>query len=111
MRPVCLPRHPAAAYLCLVMQRRAFSCHAKQEGNQSNEANYPKPPTRLHHLPRRRRVPLPGDRRGHQGQVYPNPALGGSGGGPPQHVHSREDEGFYILEGEITFTINGERVV
>jgi glyoxylate utilization-related uncharacterized protein len=33
------------------------------------------------------------------------------GGGPPPHVHSREEEGFYILEGEITFTINGERVV
>ena len=38
-------------------------------------------------------------------------ALVGPGGGPPPHVHSREDEGFYVLEGEITFTINGERVV
>ena len=35
----------------------------------------------------------------------------GPGGGPPPHVHSREEEGFYILEGEITFTVNGERVV
>src|SRR5438270_13659722 len=33
------------------------------------------------------------------------------GGGPPPHVHSREDEGFYVLEGEITLTVNGERVV
>jgi uncharacterized RmlC-like cupin family protein len=33
------------------------------------------------------------------------------GGGPPPHVHGREEEGFYILEGEITFTINGERVL
>jgi quercetin dioxygenase-like cupin family protein len=33
------------------------------------------------------------------------------GGGPPPHVHSREEEGFYVLGGEITFTINGERVV
>jgi quercetin dioxygenase-like cupin family protein len=33
------------------------------------------------------------------------------GGGPPPHVHSREEEGFYVLEGEITFTIAGERVV
>src|SRR4051795_2859083 len=32
------------------------------------------------------------------------------GGGPPPHVHSREEEGFYVLEGEITFTVNGERV-
>jgi quercetin dioxygenase-like cupin family protein len=33
------------------------------------------------------------------------------GGGPPPHVHSREEEGFYVLDGEITFTVNGERVV
>lgn len=33
------------------------------------------------------------------------------GGGPPPHVHSREEEGFYVLEGEVTFTINGEKVV
>jgi len=33
------------------------------------------------------------------------------GGGPPPHVHSREEEGFYILEGEITFQIGEERVI
>jgi len=33
------------------------------------------------------------------------------GGGPPPHIHSQEEEGFYILEGEITFTVNGERIV
>src|SRR3954468_24960435 len=33
------------------------------------------------------------------------------GGGPPPHVHSREDEGFYVLEGEITFQIGEEKVV
>ncbi len=33
------------------------------------------------------------------------------GGGPPPHVHSREKEGFCVLVGEITFTVNGERVV
>src|SRR5262249_48571023 len=38
-------------------------------------------------------------------------AVVGPGGGPPPHVHSREEEGFYVLEGEITFTINGGRVV
>ena len=33
------------------------------------------------------------------------------GGGPPPHVHSREEEGFYILEGEITFTMGDKRIV
>jgi quercetin dioxygenase-like cupin family protein len=33
------------------------------------------------------------------------------GGGPPPHVHSREEESFYVLDGEITFTVNGERIV
>jgi quercetin dioxygenase-like cupin family protein len=33
------------------------------------------------------------------------------GGGPPPHVHSREEEGFYILDGEITFTIDGKPVI
>ena len=38
-------------------------------------------------------------------------ALVPPGGGPPPHVHSREEEGFYVLEGEITFTVNGEKAV
>jgi mannose-6-phosphate isomerase-like protein (cupin superfamily) len=33
------------------------------------------------------------------------------GGGPPLHVHSREEEGFYVLEGEITFTVGDKRLV
>lgn len=33
------------------------------------------------------------------------------GGGPPPHVHSREDETFYVLEGEVTFQIGEETVV
>src|SRR3984893_11714001 len=33
------------------------------------------------------------------------------GGGPPLHVHSREEEGFFILEGEITFQIGDERIL
>jgi quercetin dioxygenase-like cupin family protein len=33
------------------------------------------------------------------------------GGGPPPHVHSREEESFYVLEGEITITVDGERIV
>jgi quercetin dioxygenase-like cupin family protein len=33
------------------------------------------------------------------------------GGGPPPHVHSREEESFYILEGEITFSFGEGRLV
>lgn len=33
------------------------------------------------------------------------------GGGPPPYVHSREEEGFYILEGEITIHLGEERIV
>lgn len=31
--------------------------------------------------------------------------------GPGAHVHEAEDDSFYILEGEITFTVEGEDVV
>src|SRR5262245_17908493 len=37
-------------------------------------------------------------------------ALVPPGGGPPPHVHSREEEGFYILTGEITFTMGDKRL-
>lgn len=33
------------------------------------------------------------------------------GGGPPPHIHSREEESFLILEGEIVFTVDGERII
>jgi mannose-6-phosphate isomerase-like protein (cupin superfamily) len=33
------------------------------------------------------------------------------GGGPPPHVHSREEEGFYVLEGEITLAVGDKRLV
>jgi quercetin dioxygenase-like cupin family protein len=29
--------------------------------------------------------------------------------GPPRHVHTREDEWFYVLEGELVFEVDGER--
>jgi mannose-6-phosphate isomerase-like protein (cupin superfamily) len=29
--------------------------------------------------------------------------------GPPRHVHTREDELFYVLEGELVFELDGER--
>ena len=33
------------------------------------------------------------------------------GGGPPPHVHEREIENFYVLRGEITFIVEGRRIV
>jgi len=31
--------------------------------------------------------------------------------GPPLHQHTREDELFYVLEGEVTFEIDGKRTL
>jgi quercetin dioxygenase-like cupin family protein len=33
------------------------------------------------------------------------------GAGSPLHVHSREDEWFYVIEGELTFWVGGETIV
>jgi quercetin dioxygenase-like cupin family protein len=33
------------------------------------------------------------------------------GGGPPPHFHTREVEAFYVIEGEVTFQVSGERHV
>jgi hypothetical protein len=38
-------------------------------------------------------------------------AIDPPGGGPPPHVHSREEERFYILEGEITVQSGDKRIV
>ncbi len=38
-------------------------------------------------------------------------SLSPKGTEPPRHVHSREDEAFYLLEGEITFYIGEESYV
>lgn len=32
------------------------------------------------------------------------------GMGPPMHRHTREDESFYVLEGEHEFSVDGERI-
>ena len=32
-------------------------------------------------------------------------------GGPPSHSHAAEDDSFYVLEGELTFGVEGEEVV
>jgi mannose-6-phosphate isomerase-like protein (cupin superfamily) len=35
-------------------------------------------------------------------------ALVPPGGGPPPHIHSREDEAFYVLEGELSIHADGK---
>jgi quercetin dioxygenase-like cupin family protein len=32
------------------------------------------------------------------------------GGGPPPHLHRRENEAFFILEGELTFLMDGRQI-
>ncbi len=39
-----------------------------------------------------------------EAKVFPN-------GGPVPHIQTREHEGFYVLEGEITFTVDRNEVV
>ena len=31
--------------------------------------------------------------------------------GPPKHAHTAEDDAFYILEGELTFGVEGEEIL
>jgi quercetin dioxygenase-like cupin family protein len=33
------------------------------------------------------------------------------GGGPPVHTHSREEEGFYVLDGEVTFLVGDQKLI
>ena len=42
------------------------------------------------------------------GSMFALDCLVGAGGGPPPHRHLAEDELFYIVEGEISFTANAE---
>ncbi len=44
------------------------------------------------------------------GAYFAMEALVPPGGGPPAHTHSREDETFYVLEGEIEFLLGAERI-
>lgn len=37
-------------------------------------------------------------------RVYP-------GGGPPPHLQTREYEGIYVLDGELTFNVEGKQVI
>jgi quercetin dioxygenase-like cupin family protein len=42
------------------------------------------------------------------GRVFVVEHLAPRGAGSPLHVHHREDEWFYVLEGELTFWVGGE---
>lgn len=44
------------------------------------------------------------------GAYFAMEALVPPGGGPPPHVHSREDETFYLLEGEIEFRLGDDTI-
>lgn len=44
------------------------------------------------------------------GSYFMMEALVPPGGGPPPHIQTREEEGFYILEGSVTFWADGNEV-
>src|SRR5689334_21360621 len=45
------------------------------------------------------------------GRVAVTETLAPRGAGSPLHVHRREDEWFYVIEGELTFWVGGETIV
>jgi quercetin dioxygenase-like cupin family protein len=44
------------------------------------------------------------------GAYFAMEALVPPGGGPPPHVHTREDETFYVLDGELEFLLGAETI-
>ncbi len=44
------------------------------------------------------------------GQYFSMEGVVPPGGGPPPHVQTREEEAFYVLEGEVTFWADGKRI-
>ena len=44
------------------------------------------------------------------GAYYLVHAIVPPGGGPPAHIHAREEEAFFLIKGELVFQIGGERV-
>ena len=45
------------------------------------------------------------------GQYFLFESIVPPGGGPPPHAQSREEEAFYILEGEVTFYAEGKEIL
>jgi quercetin dioxygenase-like cupin family protein len=50
---------------------------------------------------------IPSDRTGGRMSVFRFTAPGGFG--PPRHVHTREDEVFHVLDGDVRFELDGRR--
>ena len=44
------------------------------------------------------------------GSYFMMEALVPPGGGPPPHIQTREEEGFYVVEGTVTFWADGQEV-
>jgi quercetin dioxygenase-like cupin family protein len=44
------------------------------------------------------------------GAYFAMEALVPPGGGPPPHIHTREDETFYLIEGQIEFLLGDRRI-
>jgi quercetin dioxygenase-like cupin family protein len=56
----------------------------------------------------------PGDRynflvtgRESQGSCFITECIVPPSGGPPMHIHTREDEMFYLLDGQVSITVDG----
>jgi quercetin dioxygenase-like cupin family protein len=45
-----------------------------------------------------------------QGKCALIEAVARRGNDPPPHIHRREEETFYVLEGEITFSVGGQTI-
>ena len=45
------------------------------------------------------------------GAYFAMEALVPPGGGPPPHIHTREDETFYLLEGDVEFLLGEQTVI
>jgi quercetin dioxygenase-like cupin family protein len=45
-----------------------------------------------------------------QGQFTLSEQIGRKGNVPPPHIHHREDEVFYVLEGEMTFSVGDQTI-
>ena len=44
------------------------------------------------------------------GSYFLTHAIVPAGGGPPAHIHTREEEAFYVLDGELSFLVDSERI-